>query len=288
MKLDRLAYDPAALVDFYEEGFTALGALCERTWHDRLEVVAEGRAAKPWNPEGALHEVELTFAPADATTARDAVREVFPGCPLTFQSGRGPSPCAAGPGARRARRRRPPPGARTRRSGKALARAIPGHDALAAQRPIQGRIFTIPWWPWCVARFRPLTSTGPCAAWRCLCPSGEPDDLLAEQISFAQADPALAGEADWPAPDLARWEAALRTALEADLAPDMAAIRARQEQYLRRELDRIDDYFANYEHELATRAARSASGNVKLKTGERLGRRESRACPPARRPGSAA
>ncbi len=85
MKLERLAYDPAALVGFYEEGFSALGALCERTWHDRLEVVAEGGAAKPWNPDGALHEVELTFAPADAKAARDAVREVFPGCPLTFR-----------------------------------------------------------------------------------------------------------------------------------------------------------------------------------------------------------
>ena len=85
MKLDRLAYDPGALVNFYEAGLAALGALCERTWHDRLEIVAEGRAAKLWNPDGALHEIELAFAPADATAARDAVREVFPGCPLTFR-----------------------------------------------------------------------------------------------------------------------------------------------------------------------------------------------------------
>ena len=42
MKLDRLIYDPASLVNFYEDGFAALGALCERTWHDRLEIVAEG------------------------------------------------------------------------------------------------------------------------------------------------------------------------------------------------------------------------------------------------------
>src|SRR5512137_34023 len=85
MRLDRLAYDSGALVNFYEEGFTALGALCERTWHDRLEIVAEGEAAKLWNPGGTLHEIELTFAPADATAAREAVREVFPGCPLTFR-----------------------------------------------------------------------------------------------------------------------------------------------------------------------------------------------------------
>jgi len=47
--------------------------------------VAEGRAATLWNPLGGLHEVELHFTPADTTSARDAAREVFPGCPLTFQ-----------------------------------------------------------------------------------------------------------------------------------------------------------------------------------------------------------
>ncbi len=161
---DRLSYDPAALVDFYEAGFGALGAPCERTWHDRLEIVAEGQAARLWNPDGALHEVELAFAAADAKVARDVVREVFPGCPLTFR----------------------------------LA------DALR------------------------------------------------------------------PVPDPARWETWLRQALEADLSPELATVRARQEHYLRRELDRIDEYFANYEHELAARAARSASGNTKLRTTERL------------------
>jgi hypothetical protein len=48
-----------------------------------LEVVAEGRPATLWNPQGSLHEVELLFTPADTTSARDAAREVFPGCPLT-------------------------------------------------------------------------------------------------------------------------------------------------------------------------------------------------------------
>ena len=85
MKLERLAYEPGALVDFYEAGLGALGALCERTWHDRLQVVAEGQPAKLWNPEGALHEIELHFVSADAASARNAAREVFPGCPLTFR-----------------------------------------------------------------------------------------------------------------------------------------------------------------------------------------------------------
>jgi len=58
--------------------------------------------------------------------------------------------------------------------------------------------------------------------------------------------------------------------LEAELAGQLQAIRARQESYLRRELDRIDDYFENYESELASRASRSASRSAKLKTTDRL------------------
>lgn len=85
MKLARLNHDPGELLEFYEAGLSSLGALCERTWHDRLEVVADGRAAELWNPQGLLHEAELRFADADAKAARDAAREVFPGCPLTFK-----------------------------------------------------------------------------------------------------------------------------------------------------------------------------------------------------------
>jgi len=85
MKLERLPYDPGALINFYEKGLGALGALCERTWHDRLEVVADGPPAMLWNSDGALREAELQFASADTATARDAAREVFPGCPLTFR-----------------------------------------------------------------------------------------------------------------------------------------------------------------------------------------------------------
>ena len=80
----------------------------------------------------------------------------------------------------------------------------------------------------------------------------------------------LAADAAWPAPEPARWQTFLRTALEADLAAELAAVRARQENYLRRELDRIDEYFANYEQELTARAARSASQSAKLKTADRL------------------
>jgi hypothetical protein len=62
----------------------------------------------------------------------------------------------------------------------------------------------------------------------------------------------------------------LEKALECDLADEIASIRARQENSLRRELDRIDDYFEKYEEELSARASRSASENVKMKTADRL------------------
>ena len=39
---------------------------------------------------------------------------------------------------------------------------------------------------------------------------------------------------------------------------------------MRRELDRIDEYFANYERELTARSARSASPSAKVKTSDRL------------------
>src|ERR1035437_2691561 len=85
MKIERLTHSPGIVVDFYDEGLTALGALCERTWHDRLEVVAEGDSARLWNDAGVLHEVELWFPPPDNTAPREAAKEVFPGCPLTFR-----------------------------------------------------------------------------------------------------------------------------------------------------------------------------------------------------------
>ena len=79
-----------------------------------------------------------------------------------------------------------------------------------------------------------------------------------------RADPEGVLPAAWPAPDPARWHALLRVALQDELATELASIRARQENYLRRELERIDEYFEKYEHELTARVARSSkSGNVK-------------------------
>jgi hypothetical protein len=269
MKLDRLIYDQASLVNFYEDGFAALGALCERTWHDRLEIVAEGGAAKLWNADGALHEVELAFAPADARAARDAVREVFPGCPLTFRLAETLRPS-------------PLPLERVALAGEARAHAP---DPAVAEKLWRAQFPDTTQWR-LSAPFKGDFHFSLVALARCeiqaidqhwslhrvavSLPGGEPDDSLAGEFSFAQADPEMAAGAAWPEPELARWQAILRSALAADLAAELAAVRARQENYLRRELDRIEEYFATYEQELSARAARNASQSAKVKTADRL------------------
>ena len=69
-------------MEFTAEGLQGLGALCERTWHDRLQVVADGpAAAAALGRPGELVETELRFPEG---TALDPVRDVFPGCPLCF------------------------------------------------------------------------------------------------------------------------------------------------------------------------------------------------------------
>jgi hypothetical protein len=270
MKLERFPYDPGALINFYEEGLDALGALCERTWHDRLEVIAEGATAKLWNSDGALREVELQFASADTAVARDAAREVFPGCPLTFRLAEAlyPSPLplervllAPGPG------------------GASLPYEAVAEKLWRAQFPGSSR--------WRLATpFRPTFHFSLVSLARCEIqaidqhwsvhrlvlglPSGETDESLARGLDFAQVEPEPPSDLPWPAPDPARWQEFLCQAIETGLAGELAAIRARQENYLRRELDRIDDYFDNYERELTDRAARSASQTTKLKAADRL------------------
>ncbi len=269
MKLERLAYKPAALVDFYEESFGALGGLCERTWHDRLEIVAEGRPAKLWNPEGSLHEIELTFAPADAAAARDAAREVFPGCPLTFQLAESLCP-------------RPLALERVVLGAEATSRP-PGPDV--AEKLWRAQFADTTRWrltePWKPDSHFSLVVLARCEIqaidqhWSLhrlaiALPNGEPDASLAQHLSFAQmnadGEPATA----WPNPDVSQWHALLCSALEAELSDELASIRARQENYLRRELERVDQYFQNYEREMTARSSHSKK-TTQLKSAERLG-----------------
>jgi len=269
MKLDRATHNPGELLEFYQEGLSALGALCERTWHDRLEVVAEGRAATFWNPQGALHEVELFFTPADATAARDAARDVFPGCPLTFQL---------------AETLRPLP--------LALERFLLADDT--ASRPpdaaVAGKLWhsqfagTARWQ--LAAPFEADFHFSLVAVARCeiqamdqhwslhrlavSLPGGASDESLARDMAFHHETAESAADIPWPALDPARWRELLHLAFQSEVAGEVDRVRARQENSLRRELDRIDDYFENYERELTARAQRSSNENTKTKTADRL------------------
>jgi hypothetical protein len=269
MQLSRLKYDPRAVLDFFDQGLAALGALSERTWHDRLEIIAEGRAATLWNAHGAMFAGELRFAPPDAASARDAGREVFPGCPLTF---------------RLAETLRQTP---LQLERLLLADTAPPRppDPAVAEKLWRGQFPDAPRWR-LLAPFQLCFHFSLLALARCeiqaidqhwslrrlavSLPDGELDQGLAGGIPFAQVAGEVPARMEWPAPEPALWSGLLEKALERDLAEEIASIRARQENSLRRELGRIDDYFEKYEEELNARAGRSGSENVKLKSADRL------------------
>jgi len=269
MKIERLIHSPGALADFYEEALTSLGALCERTWHDRLEVVAERDSARLWNESGVLHEVELWFPPPEDTSPREAAKEVFPGCPLTFRLAEalrlsplalervvlagetGSSPPDADVAEKLWRAQFP----ETNRWQLASPFVAEHHFSLLALVRCEIQAIDQHW-----SLRRVAVSLA----------DGAPDDALGWIVGLAQVSLHPSDDLAWPTPQPARWREFLHSALEQELTADLAVIRARQELYLRRELDRVDDYFGHYEQELADRAARSGKENTKLKTTERL------------------
>ena len=268
MKLTRLANEPSALIDFYEQGLEALGAVCERTWHDKLELVAEGPAARLWDPAGALVQAEIHFVPPGDPNPRQADKEVFPGCPLTF---------------RLAEQLRPAP--------LPLDRAV-----LQPAEPLKAPTFETAERLWLAqmpgtSRWK-LTSILTAASHfsllalaRCeiqaidqhwtlhrlaiSLPDGQLDDGLAQHLAFAELsdhNPTL----PWPTLDCSHWEGCVRQAVEQELKTELVEIRARQQRYLRRELERIDTYFESYERELTERKRRAHVESSKLKVEERL------------------
>ena len=268
MNLPRLPHEPRVLADFYHEALEHTGAICERTWFDRLQLVAEGRAAKLWNDDGTLHEIELHFPEPDNTAPREAAREVFPGCPLTFRLAELllPTPLALERACLASDRTQPP--------------AIDVAERLwRAQWPADTR------WRMETA-FQPAYHFSLIALARCeiqaidqhwslhriaiALPSGEADESLAAALDFADLVAAVPPDMNWPAGDPVRWHDQLSAAFTTALATELDSIRHRQENYLRRELERIDDYFVGYARELSERATRTHSENTKLKVEDRL------------------
>jgi hypothetical protein len=268
MKLAKLPHDPGALVDFFHESLESLGALCERTWHDRLQVVAEGRAARLWNAGGELAEKELFFPSPDDTAPRQADHEVFPGCPLTFRL---VESLADG--------------------GLGLQRAVVAPaDKLRAPAPdVAERLWRLQF----PATSRWRLETNFAADWHCSLvavarceiqaieqhwslhrlaislPDGEPDADLAQNLHLLALTASGPERSHWPVPAPEAWQAHLERALELDLETDLTRIRERQEHYLRRELDRVDKYFEDYLGELGGRLARSRSAETKTKLADR-------------------
>jgi hypothetical protein len=266
MILQKLTCEPGALLNFFEDGLRVLGAVTERTWHDRLQILAEGKAAKLWNPKEDLIETELLFPAREDTGARDAAREAFPGCPLTFHL----AEALWGPLAIERVQIRFEPQLRP-----------PSTDSMA--RSWQQQFAGIPYQP--IGVLAQDWSFSILASVRCeiqaidqhwslhrlaiSLPDGALDDDLALKFDFAEAIPrSQAQQIAWLATDLPQWSAFLGEAAKEDLAPQLAPVQRRQELYLKRELERIDTYFANYERESLAR--RSANKERSLKLDDRL------------------
>lgn len=255
MKLDRLPPDPGAVASFYEDALTALGAVVERSWYDRIDVLAEGESARVWNDSGSLHHGELRFPPVDGTGLRDATVEVFPGCPTTFRLTELVNP-------------RP-----TR-----LRRAVLDADAAARRLPTD-EVATRTWAS-CfqqASRFTRLTAFTPtfhfsvAAIVRCEIQAIDQvwsahriqfstiDGRRATQDTMLTFDPRPPADVPWPELDLVTLPEHLAAALSANLEPELEDVRARQQRHLTRELQRIDEYFANYERELRGRRIRGGA-----------------------------
>ncbi len=255
MKLARLRHDPGVLADFYSEALQHCGALCERTWYDRLDVVAEGPTARLWNDSGGLYQTELRFPSIETEGALEVGRDVFPGCPLTFRLAE-----------------------KLNAKPMTLERLVMATNSTAS-RPPSMDVAEKTWknrWPGCL-RWR---LEAPFAAGfhfslltlvRCeiqamdqrwslhrvaiSLPNGELDDALAAD-SFLEPAPPDAPLPSWPTPDPAAWHELLSAGIQADFREELAEVRVRQARYLRRELERVDQYFEGYARELETRKSR--------------------------------
>ncbi len=268
MKLARISHDPSALAEFYGEALSALGALCERTWHDRLCVVAEGRPARLWNDQGALHEVELQFVAIEANAPRDAAHEVFPGCPLTFRIAEA---LVAPPLAVERAAIRPQDAPREPPAVDLAARLwtsqYAGHSGWRLEQPFQPE-----WHPSLVALVRceiqAIDQHWSAHRLALNLQTGEPDESLAEALELASVD--REAQTPWPELNPSSWLPQLTRILEAELARELTDIRIRQERYLQRELERIDAYYDTYERELRGRRPKPGNEAAQVRVAERL------------------
>ncbi len=266
MQIPRIAPEPRATADFFEDALTALGALCDRSWHDRLEVVAEGAAARLWREEPGLHTVTLRFAETAGGGAIDASSDVFPGCPLTFRLAE-------------ALRSEAIPCQRLVLAGDGR----PAPDAAVAEKIWHAHIRGTTRWrltkPFAAAHHFSLVASIRCEVqaidqhWSLhrlalSLVDGAIDQSLAGEL--ATLDHAADSGIEWPSVDAAHLQQLIQRSIEFELAEELAPIRARQQRFLTRELSRIDGYFHEYESELASRGGRSRAAGAQEKLKDRL------------------
>jgi hypothetical protein len=85
-------------------------------------------------------------------------------------------------------------------------------------------------------------------------PAGERDASL--EFALEQMSAVEPAEVDWPALDPSPISDWIGHALGDELAPELSKIKERQQLFLRRELNRIDEYFEDYARELRQRMDR--------------------------------
>jgi hypothetical protein len=249
MKFSKIPVQTEHLIEFFEEGLHSLGAICERPWHDRLEVLAEGDAARLWRSDDDLFSGELLFSNAGSTDPANTETGVFPGCPLTFRLVE-------------ALWRRHLAHSRASLSQESVAKSPP--------RDVANKLWQAQFGlhaGWNATPFQQTCIFSVVAAVRCevqandqswsshrfafTLPSGERDASL--EFALEQMSAVNPVEVDWPAldPDLiSDW---VSHAVGNELAFELSRITERQGLFLRRELHRIDEYFENYARELRER-----------------------------------
>jgi hypothetical protein len=268
MKFPKIPPRAEHLMDFFEEGLVSLGAVCERSWHDRLEVLAEGEAAQLWRKGGELYSGELNFLDAGSAETSNPEVEVFPGCPLTFQLVEAlwhrllphSRVCLS------AGLSEKPPSAEV--AAKLWQAQFGVHIAWQASPFVPAWVFSIVQSVRCEVQAIDQSWSSHRLAFTL--PDGERDSSL--EFALDQMIPVepVGEKPDWPKLDRAALSDWIGQALNADLAPELSKIKERQELFLRRELNRIDEYFENYAQELTERAGRQRSEEAKKRSADRL------------------
>lgn len=258
MKLDRLPPEPGALAGFYADALTALGAVVERSWYDRLDVLAEGAAARVWNDSGQLHEFQVRFPAPDQAGPRDAKVEIFPGCPTTFRLTEllNPSPTTV----RRVvlepdRTSRVAPSDEV--AAKTWFQSFPDSPKFHQLTPYTA---TFHFSAVAIARceIQAIDQVWSAHQVRFSLLDGRRDATLHDDAVLS-IDPTPHEAIVWPTLDNASLQQFLIRILNLELAAELDAIRTRQQRYLNREIRRIDEYFASYEQELRSRRVRAGS-----------------------------